>query len=113
MSFFSVLSACSCSTFRMTFEFATAARVMFGPGMLRQLPAAQFGRRAFVVGGRNVERLTPLLEVLKKSGSEFVTFATEGEPTIKLVCEGVAAAREKACDFVIGFGGGSAIDAGK
>src|SRR3989442_561960 len=97
----------------MTFEFATVARVMFGPGILRQLPVAQSGRRAFIVGSRSLERLTPLLDVLKKAGVEFVTFATEGEPTIDLVCKGVAAARESACDFVIGFGGGSAIDAGK
>lgn len=97
----------------MIFEFATAGRVMFGPGVLRQLSAAQFGRRAFVVGGRNVERLAPLLDVLKKAAVEFVTLATPGEPTIDLVCKGVAAARESGCDFVIGFGGGSAIDAAK
>lgn len=97
----------------MTFEFATAGRVMFGVGTLRQFAPMQFGKLAFVVGGRNAERLAPLLEVLKTSGTEFVTFATDGEPTTELVCRGAVAARESRCDFVIGFGGGSAIDAAK
>src|SRR5207253_1687790 len=35
------------------------------------------------------------------------------EPSIALVMEGVAAAKQAACDLVIGYGGGSALDAGK
>ena len=75
----------------MPFEFATAARVVFGPGALHELNPAQFGRRAFVAGGRNTARLDPLLQVLKQSGVEFVTFAVEGEPSIELVSKGVEA----------------------
>ena len=38
-------------------------------------------------------------------------FSLTGEPTLAMVREGVKAAR--GCDFVIGFGGGSAMDAAK
>ena len=36
-----------------------------------------------------------------------------GEPTVDLVREGARRVQEAACDVVISFGGGSAIDAGK
>ena len=97
----------------MAFEFATAARVIFARGTLREFKPSQFGRSAFVVGGRNAARLDPLLQVLKQSSVEFVSFAVEGEPSIELVSKGVEAARQSGCDFVIALGGGSAIDAGK
>src|ERR1035441_276736 len=67
------------------FEFATAARILFGEGTLRQVPAAaaSMGRRALL-------------------------FAVPGEPTLDLIG---SAPRDG--DFVIAFGGGSALDAGK
>ena len=36
-----------------------------------------------------------------------------GEPEIETVQQGVALARQENCGLVIGFGGGSALDAGK
>ena len=48
----------------MRFEFATASRILFGPGVLREAGAAarQFGRHAFVVTGRAPRRAEPLLD---------------------------------------------------
>jgi alcohol dehydrogenase class IV len=99
----------------MQFEFATAARIIFGPGALRQVGplAAGMGRRAFVVTGSTHERAAPLLEQLHGQGLEAVTFNVSGEPTTTLALAGVQQAREAACDFVIGLGGGSVLDAGK
>jgi alcohol dehydrogenase class IV len=67
------------------------------------------------VTGRDVRRAERLLEQLKKQEGivAATAFPTCGEPTIDLIKQGVAAARAAGCDFVIGFGGGSAIDAGK
>src|SRR6266849_6653646 len=100
---------------RLRFEFATANRIWFGAGTFREVgPAAkELGVRAFVVTGRAVERAAPLLALLTAQQIGCVLFPVAGEPTTANVCEGVRRARAEGCDIVIGFGGGSAIDAGK
>lgn len=99
----------------MVFEFATANRIVFGPGTARQAGpmAAEFGRRAFVVTGRHPERAAVLLEGLKESGVKGLTFPVDGEPTMDTARQATDQARQRACDLVIGFGGGSALDTGK
>ena len=99
----------------MQFEFATATRIVFGEGAVREVaPAAkQMGRRALLVTGRGQERPERLSAELKAAGVVCNTFATDGEPTINLVRRGAEYARNEQCDVLIAFGGGSAIDAGK
>src|ERR1041385_5944795 len=99
----------------MIFEFATAPRIIFGAGQLRQIgPLARTsGTRALVVTGRNPGRAEPLLAILREHKVDAVTFSIAGEPAIAVVQDGTAFARREQCDFVIGFGGGSALDAGK
>ena len=99
----------------MRFEFATASRIIFGKGTLKEVPplAAEMGTCALLVTGRNVERANPLLELLNETGMKNFIFSVSGEPTTKLIVEGVQAARRNACEVVICMGGGSAIDAGK
>lgn len=99
----------------MKFEFATATQIIFGAGSLKQVGslAAELGQRALVVTGQTVERATPLLEILAAHGVKATTFTVTGEPTISLAQQGTVQARFERCNVVIGFGGGSAIDAGK
>jgi len=99
----------------MRFEFATAGRIIFGAGALREIgPAArEFGRRAFVVTGRDPARAQRLLDLLAAENIAATSFALAGEPTIDTVTAAAARARAAGCDFVVGFGGGSAIDAAK
>ncbi len=100
---------------RMHFEFTTATRIIFGPGVLREIGAItkEFGKRALVVTGRNVSRADKLLASLQSNGVSTVTFAVPGEPELSTVDEGTKLAKAEQCDFVIGFGGGSALDAAK
>ena len=99
----------------MRFEFATATRIIFGAGALREVGsvAKEFGDRALVVTGKGVDRARPLLALLEASGISSALFSISGEPSIDLVVRGARFARAEKCRFVIGFGGGSAIDAGK
>src|SRR6516225_10921626 len=99
----------------LAFEFATASRIIFGAGRLREIGplAKQFGRRALVVTGRDPGRAEPLLVAMRASGVEACLYTTAGEPDVGTVVKGVAQAKSARCDTVISFGGGSAIDAGK
>src|SRR5688572_14767252 len=99
----------------MRFEFATATRIIFGAGTLAEITsvAAEFGRSPLVVTGRDPARAQRLLDFLSSAQFTATSFAIPGEPTIDDVIRGVAHARSAGCDFVIGFGGGSALDAAK
>ncbi len=99
----------------MRFEFATASRIIFGRGVVNEVPplAAGMGGRALVVIGRNAERSEPFLDSLRKTGVKTFAFSVFIEPTIELILEGARIARENACDLVIGMGGGSVIDTAK
>ena len=99
----------------MRFEFATATRIIFGRGTLREAGpiAAEMGSRALLVTGRSTERAAPLLDALTAQGIEAVTFTVSGEPTTEVARQGTERARAADCDLVIGFGGGSVLDSGK
>jgi len=99
----------------MRFEFATATRILFGAGTVREVPPAarEMGRRALLVTGRSQERSASLSAQLKAAGIACANFSVEGEPTLDLIRQGVHLARQEQCDLVISFGGGSVIDAGK
>jgi alcohol dehydrogenase class IV len=97
-------------------EFATAGRIVFGPGTRRQLAAAArgLGSRALLVTGRHLanDAAWATLDIdLDLHASTRVI--VEGEPTSDTVRDGVRAYQGTACDVVIGLGGGSVLDAAK
>lgn len=99
----------------MRFEFATATRILFGPGVVNDaVPAVVgLGSRALVVCSPTAEQRSPLRQQLEAKGVATTVFSVRGEPTIDTVRAGLRCAREARCDLVIGLGGGSALDAGK
>ena len=99
----------------MTFEFSTAARIVFGAGRVRDVaPAAsQLGSRVLIVTGKSPERSRHLEREIRSEGLKCSTLRTEGEPSVASIRAGVAYASREQCNVVIGFGGGSAIDSGK
>jgi alcohol dehydrogenase class IV len=94
------------------FEFATAGRVIVGPGRAAELPdvVAALGSRVLVCTGGSPQRHAGLLAGLSVPAAVFPVAA---EPTVDLVRAGVAAAREHGADVVAAIGGGSVIDTGK
>ena len=99
----------------MRFEFATAGRIIFGPGTQEEFGpiAGELGRRALVVHGSNPARSKPLLAIIGAANMEYSCFEVRGEPTVEQVTDGVHHARQAESDLVIGFGGGSVIDSAK
>jgi alcohol dehydrogenase class IV len=99
----------------LSFEFATAGRIIFGSGaMAKAGPAARgLGSKALLVTGRHPERHAVLLDALASQGISFVNIQVSGEPTVDDTRKAVAQGRAAGCDFVIGCGGGSVIDLAK
>ena len=96
----------------VSFEFATAGRIMAGPGRARELPGvlAGLGSRFLVVTGADPARHDKLLASLDRAAAVFPVGA---EPTVELVGAAVAAARKHDADVIAAIGGGSVIDTGK
>ena len=96
----------------MTFEFATAGRVIAGAGKAAELPRllAGLGSRVLVCTGADTARHAELLAVL---GLPTSIFSVASEPTVELARAGTAAARQHGADVVAAIGGGSVIDTGK
>lgn len=97
------------------FQFATATKIVFGAGMLAELPglARALGHRVWLVlgaGGRYGDRVRALLE---SAGAEVNEGRVAGEPTVEDIVGMVQAARAAGTELVVGVGGGSVIDAGK
>ena len=95
-----------------SFEFATAGRIMVGPGRAAELPAvlAGLGSRVLVCTGADPARHAGLLAGLALPSA---VFPVPGEPTVELARAGVAAALEHGADAVAAIGGGSVIDTAK
>ena len=71
------------SIWRVNFEFATATRIVFGAGKLKEIGAVAkpLGRRALVVIGQSagaLQRVEPLLRLLADTGIEYATFRPLG-----------------------------------
>lgn len=99
----------------MTFEFATASRIVFGAGALKDIcsPAKALGRHALLVTGRDTTRAERLKILLRKADLQLTGFTVVGEPTVDIVRQGIRQAVREKCDLVVAMGGGSAMDAGK
>jgi alcohol dehydrogenase YqhD (iron-dependent ADH family) len=102
------------------FQFVLPTRIIFGIGEIQKLgkEAAKIGKRPLLVTGKSSMRKTGILNkvtgLLKEASIDPVLFEKiEPNPRAKTVDEAAKIAREEKCDFIIGLGGGSAMDAAK
>ncbi len=75
------------------------------------------GERALIVTGKHVGKspmYEKLVKLMEKKKIEYIVFdGITGEPTVRMIDEGLRTYREERCDFIIGLGGGSPIDSAK
>jgi alcohol dehydrogenase class IV len=97
------------------FEFATTARILFGEGVIEQLPdvVLRFGKRVLVVAGASRARATSAVDGLERHGCDVAWTHVSGEPTVEDIGQGLAAARNHSADVVLAIGGGSVLDTAK
>lgn len=97
------------------FEFASAGRIIFGAGSIKELgPAAKtIGHRALIVTGRTARHADFVSAQLTSAGLASSVFSVTGEPDIQTIEKGVARAKAEGADLIIGVGGGSSIDTAK
>ena len=101
------------------FNFSIPTKVLFGAGRLDELKREPLpGRFALVVAGGNAVKqngcLDRVLTALKHQGIEYLIFdKVRPNPSKDAVMEAAQIARDNFCDFVVGIGGASTIDAAK
>ncbi|MDQ7843514.1 MAG: iron-containing alcohol dehydrogenase [Armatimonadota bacterium] len=102
-----------------TFTFAAPAQVTFGPGVLAKLPeaVAGFGGRAVVVSDPGIARagiLDRVLQLLDGAGITAEPYPhVEPNPSVETVHAAADLFRRTRGAFVVGVGGGSAMDVAK
>jgi len=96
-------------------DFYSVQRIVFGRGEVKRVPelARQFGKRVLVVANGPEGNVSRLEEKLGAAGMSVISRRQKGEPTVSDVDGATDFAREHGSEVVIGFGGGSAIDAAK
>lgn len=104
----------------MHFNYYMPTRVIFGRGRLKELAQAELpGKKALIVitGGNSMRKfgyLDKVQALLRENGVDSTVFdKVLPNPIEAHVEEAAELARREECDFVIGLGGGSAIDSAK
>ncbi len=99
----------------MHFSFSTTGHIIFGNGTIKHLSqhVKHFGNNAFIVCGKNPNRIKHIIDELQNSEVFTTIFHVLEEPTVPLVLQAIEKARSSRCDVVVGIGGGSVLDTGK
>jgi alcohol dehydrogenase len=102
------------------FSFRIAGEVHFGAGASERcgmLVKSLGGHRTLVVadpGFAKMGLLKKITDSLEREGISFVLFdGVEPEPRVEIADQSGELARKERCDFVLGVGGGSAMDTAK
>ena len=102
----------------MSYVWNLPTKVLFGAGKVKELKNEVMpGKKALLVisNGKSVKEngaLALVEQELKDAGVDYVLFdQIQSNPLEPTIMDGVICARENHCDFVVGLGGGSVLDA--
>lgn len=104
----------------MSFTLKFPMNIVFGEGTIKSLgeECLPFGKRGMIVTGRSSSRrsgaLDKTIDSLRKSNIDYILYdQISGEPDTNIVDYARRVAKEEEVDFIIGLGGGSALDVAK
>lgn len=103
----------------MAHRFKTPQTTYIGKDALlsAEQDICRLGSKALIVAGKSMIKqghTNALAKMLAKNNIGSVIFSEiTGEPTDKMIEQGLAQYQKEQCDFIIGFGGGSPLDAAK
>ena len=102
------------------FTFSVPQNILFGEGVLKELPGAAGklgGKHGFIISGPTLNRLGVVgqcEEILTQAGIAVSTFCdTEGNPSVETVERAAEAFKVSGADFIVALGGGSPMDVAK
>lgn len=100
-------------------HFLIPSHIIIGQNALEEAKVylKGLGNRAFIVTGKHVGK-SPMINQLQKVLTEeniayYIYDEITGEPTDKMIEEGVTLYKKYSCQFCIGIGGGSPLDSAK
>lgn len=97
----------------MDFQIVLPGRTIAGKGAISRAEIGKYGRKPLIVTGKYTAKSAAAAELLKYAPDGVVFDGITGEPTVEMINAGVRAYHENSCDYVIGIGGGSALDSAK
>ena len=103
----------------MAAKFTIPGTTYIGDGALAAAGSdiCALGTKALIVTGQSMIKqgfMKVLTDILEQNGVGYVIDSQiSGEPTDVMIEEGLLLYQENACDFIIGFGGGSPLDSAK
>jgi len=102
------------------FTFYLPTKLIFGPGEVEKVgaEAKALGEKALIVTGKRSAAahgiVNRVMDLLEKEGLSAVVFdKIEPNPRSTTIDEAAGVAKQNKCDFIIGLGGGSPMDAAK
>lgn len=102
------------------FVLYNPTKILFGCGMLEKCgkEAKSLGKKSIIITGKTSAKHTGVLDkvvgLLKENSIDTIVYSKiTPNPKVEEVDEAAKIAKENNCDFVIGLGGGSAMDAAK
>lgn len=102
------------------FEYSNPVKVYFGEGVIENLgeKVKTLGKKCLIVSYDNISFMTELFDTIRQQLSsqgigwcEYLSITAN--PTINQCREGIDCCKANDCDFIIGVGGGSVMDAAK
>ena len=100
----------------MSREFIIPKKIIMGDNAVADSSEyiKKLGKKALIVTGKHVVKLdcfSSVTKLLDRIGVDYSIFTgITGEPTDKMIDEGLAVYKNDGCDFLIGIGGGSPLD---